>query len=82
VSDEEILGAISTLARRTGVFAEPAGAAAFAGLTKLATGRGLAGKSAAVFVTGSGLKDVAAARRVAGAPIEIDPTLSDVERHL
>ena len=82
VSDEEILGAISTLARRTGVFAEPAGAAAFAGLTRLAAGRALAGKSAAVFVTGSGLKDVAAARRVAGAPIEIDPTLSDVERHL
>jgi len=82
VSDGEILGALSTLAKRTGIFAEPAGAAAFAGLVKLAKEGGLAGRSAAIFITGSGLKDIASARRIAGKPIEIDPTLDAVKEHL
>src|SRR6185369_14559961 len=34
VSDDEIIAAISQLARTTGVFAEPAAAAAFAGFMK------------------------------------------------
>ncbi len=34
VTDDEILAAIPALARGTGVFAEPAGAAAYAGLVK------------------------------------------------
>jgi threonine synthase len=81
VSDAEILDAISTLARLTGIFAEPAGAAAFAGLVKVAKETRLAGKAAAVFVTGNGLKDVASARRIAGKPIEIEPTLDAVKEH-
>ncbi len=36
VSDEEILNAMTILARHTGVFGEPAGVTAFAGLMKLA----------------------------------------------
>ncbi len=82
VSDAAILGAIVELARRTGVFAEPAGAAAFAGLRKLVTAGDLAGKSAAVMITGSGLKDVASARRAIGEPAIIDPTLAAIEEHL
>jgi threonine synthase len=79
VSDEEIIEAIAVMAQRTGVFAEPAGAAPFAGLRKLARSGELAGRSAAVMVTGNGLKDVAAARRAVGGAIEIEPELKAVE---
>ena len=82
VSDAEIIAAITTLARRTGVFAEPAGAAPFAGLLKLAKSGEIEGKSAAVMVTGNGLKDVAAARQAVGKPIEIEPDLKAVRDHL
>lgn len=82
VSDEEIEEAILTMAKRTGVFAEPAGAAPFAGLVKLAATGELPGKSAAVMVTGSGLKDVAAVRKIVQAPIEIEPSLHAVRKHL
>ncbi len=43
VSDAEILSAIPELARKTGVFGEPAGAAAFAGFRKMA-GEGRLGR--------------------------------------
>jgi len=82
VSDDEILGSIAILARRTGVFAEPAGAAPFAGLLKLASSGEIAGKSAAVMVTGNGLKDPSAGRKAAGSPIEIEPDLKEVEKRL
>jgi len=82
VSDQEILDSISLLARRTGVFAEPAGAASFAGLRKLATEGKLKGASAAVVISGNGLKDVASARRAVGDAIPISPSLAEVEKHL
>ena len=82
VSDQSILEAIVFLARHTGVFAEPAGAAAFAGLRALAGTSDLIGRSAAVIITGNGLKDVAAARRAMGEPIVIEPTLKAIEEHL
>ncbi len=82
VTDQEILAAIGELAQRTGVFAEPAGAAPFAGLRRLAREGRLSG-SAAVMVTGNGLKDVAAAQKaIAERPIEIEPSLAAVEEHL
>jgi threonine synthase len=64
VSDEEILAAIPALARGCGVFAEPAGAAAYAGLVK-ALGDGLVrpDERIVVLVTGNGLKDVASAMK-------------------
>ena len=81
VSDQEILDAISELARRTGIFAEPAAAAAYAGFLSLA-GRGSLGrdKRVVVMITGNGLKDIAAARRVAGEPYSIKPNIAEVER--
>ena len=82
VPDVAILDAIAFLARRTGVFAEPAGAAAFAGLRRLAETGDLAGRSAAVMITGNGLKDVASARRAIGEPIVIEPSLSAIEEQL
>lgn len=62
IEDEEILAAIPDLARGAGVFAEPAGAAAYAGLVKAAA-QGLVSRHERIVVlnTGNGLKDVASA---------------------
>ncbi|MBV6397043.1 MAG: Threonine synthase [Anaerolineales bacterium] len=75
VSDKEILRAMSELGAQ-GVFAEPAGAAAYAGLV-CAAAAGVVGSEDPILVlnTGSGLKDVRAAMQaVIEAPI-IEPTL-------
>jgi threonine synthase len=82
VTDEAILDAIVDLARRTGVFAEPAGAAAYAGLLALLETDTLEEQSAAILVTGNGLKDVSATRRIVGAPTLIEPSLRAVEEHM
>jgi threonine synthase len=82
VSDEEILQAISVLGPQ-GVFAEPAGATAYAGLVR-AVKQGLvaAGDPLLVVNTGSGLKDVNTAMgAVAAAPV-IEPTLEEVRKLL
>jgi threonine synthase len=82
LSDQAITNAIGIMARSTGVFAEPAGAAPFAGFLKESSERMLEGRSVAVMVTGNGLKDINTARRVAGRAIEIEPTLAAVKEHL
>lgn len=82
VSDKEILKAIADLGRE-GIFAEPAGAAAYAGLVKAADS-GVVGSEDPVLVlnTGSGLKDVRAAlKAVKKAPV-IEPTLEAVKQLL
>jgi threonine synthase len=84
VSDDEILNAIVELGK-VGVFAEPAGAAAYAGLIKGA-GSGVVGSEDPILVlnTGSGLKDIRAAMSAASSiavPI-IKPTLRAVKRVL
>jgi len=82
VSDEEILKSIAELGR-VGVFAEPAGAAAYAGLVKGAA-TGVVGSEDPILVlnTGSGLKDIRAAMQaVIEAPI-IEPTLEAVKKLL
>jgi len=84
VSDEEILAAIPTLARSSGVFAEPAAAAACAGLIK-AVEQGLVKRENRVVVlaTGSGLKDVAGAMQaIKEQPAIVEPTLEAVRRAL
>ncbi len=75
VSDDEILKAVATLGQ-VGVFAEPAGATAFAGVVR-AAGEGIISPDEPVLVlnTGSGLKDVKAAMRAAGEAPVIEPTL-------
>lgn len=84
VSDDEILKAIAELGT-VGVFAEPAGAAAYAGLIKGA-GSGLVGGEDPILVlnTGSGLKDVGAVMRAVsnGAALIIKPTLKAVKKAL
>jgi threonine synthase len=82
VSDDEIIRSIAELGQM-GVFAEPAGAAAYAGLVK-ATSSGVVRSDDPVLVlnTGSGLKDVRAAMQaVQPAPI-IEPTLEAVKKLL
>lgn len=83
VTDEEILAAMPALAQGCGVFAEPAAAAAYAGLVKAAAD-GQVGPSdrAAVLVTGNGLKDVGAAMKAAGRAVTVKPTLAAVRRAL
>ena len=87
IPDEVILEAIPTLARGSGVFAEPAGAAAYAGVVA-AVARGLVGSSdrVAVLSTGSGLKDVASAMRavtsVGTTPIHVPPDLAALDAAL
>ena len=85
VSDQEILAAIPALARGCGVFAEPAGSAAYAGLVK-AVERGLVrpDERIVVLVSGSGLKDVASAMKsveqVGTRAHRVAPELEDVKR--
>ena len=82
VRDEQILAAIRELGR-AGLFAEPAAAAALAGL-KSAVEQKLVGEgdSALVVLTGSGLKDVPAAARAVPEATIIEPTLQAVEKAL
>jgi threonine synthase len=82
VSDDQILAAIAELGK-VGIFAEPAGATAYAGL-KAALQQGLISSDDPVLVlnTGSGLKDVRAAlQAVPQAPI-IEPTLTALQAAL
>jgi threonine synthase len=62
VTDNDILAAIPALARGAGVFAEPAGAAAYAGLVEAVNLQLVAGDETIVVLnTGNGLKDIAGA---------------------
>jgi threonine synthase len=75
------------MARGSGVFAEPAGATAYAGLIE-AVNRGLISATDEVVVlsTGSGLKDVASAMKAVTAagttPMVVDPTLEALKQEL
>jgi len=82
VEDGQILEAVARLGK-IGVFAEPAGAAAFAGLVQ-ALDQGLINREDPVLVlnTGSGLKDTRAAMAaVRPAPV-IEPTLPALKRYM
>ncbi len=80
VSDSQILQAISVLAEKVGVFAEPAGATALAGLRKLAeAGSCHESETALVMVTGNGLKDIdGAMKAVQQKPVLVENSLEDV----
>ncbi len=80
VSDEEIVAGAQELARRVGVFAEPSGAAPFAGLLRLLReGTIPEGARVALIITGSGLKDPEGALRGLPEPTVIPPELQAVE---
>lgn len=81
VSDAAIAEAGFELASRTGIFGEPAGVAAFAGVLAARTSGAITGaETVCVMVTGSGLKDVRGgtaaappARRVSADPEQFAP---------
>jgi threonine synthase len=81
VTDEQILEAMRSLGRLTGIFAEPAGAAPLAGMLKmLGEGRLNSQDRVVVVVTGNGLKDVASAIKAAGTPHRIDPDVGELKQ--
>ena len=72
VSDEEILAAEKALARLTGVFAEPSGAASYAGLLHLLhEGKIDRDERVVLLVTGSGLKSIDAVVEAAGSVVPV-----------
>ncbi len=85
VSDEEILAAIPIMARGCGVFGEPAGAAAFAGLVKAVDKRLVSANDRIVVLnTGNGLKDIASALKsvelTGTKPYHVEPNLADLRQ--
>jgi len=81
VTDEEILAAQAQLAGRTGIFTEPAGATALAGLVKLQAGPARLGSSGPVVIlaTGHGLKDVEAPLSRISIPPAVEPILATLQ---
>ena len=84
VSDHQILDAISNLAKKVGVLAEPAGAAAMAGLYKFAQqGKISSQQTAVVMVTGNGLKDIDGVMKAVDRKlVEVENALEDVAEKL
>jgi threonine synthase len=83
VSDDEIVQAVVRLARLTGVFAEPAAAAALAGLERALAERLIDGDERVVLlITGTGLKDVPAAERAVTIPNPVAPDLTALAAYL
>ena len=80
VSDDEIISAIAKLGK-VGIFAEPAGAASFAGLVKaVETGTIKSDEPVMVINTGSGLKDIRAAMQAIQEPTIIEPNLNALKK--
>jgi len=83
VTDEEILGAYRDLARYEGIFCEPASAASFAGVRKMAAaGRLDPGATIVCVLTGHGLKDPDAAQRLASPPHLAGPSATELRAAL
>lgn len=80
VSDDEILDAMRLLGKTEGVFGEPAGVTATAGV-KAAVASGIIkpNESVTVVSTGSGLKDVKNAMLAAGEPFQCEPDIKALE---
>ncbi len=74
VTDDEITDAMKATGRLAGIFAEPAAAAAVAGVKRART-EGIITQYADTLavITGNGLKDIKTAMATAGKPKEVDP---------
>ncbi len=83
VSDNDILSASSFLSKNTGIFTEPASAAAFAGFLDHKK-RNLIPKASTnvVLLTGSGLKDLNAVQSLFEIPQPVKPDIDSVEMFL
>ncbi|MEM1566205.1 MAG: threonine synthase [Candidatus Bathyarchaeia archaeon] len=81
VTDDEIVKAQKLLARKEGIFIEPASAASIAGLKKLVENGDVDSDEIIVCVaTGHGLKDPEAAVRACEGVIEIEPSLEALRK--
>ncbi|MFA5972825.1 MAG: threonine synthase [Lentimicrobiaceae bacterium] len=83
VSDDDILRASSILSKNTGIFTEPAAAAAFAGFIDYKN-RFLIPKASTnvVLLTGSGLKDLNAVQPLFEIPLPVSPEMTSVDKFL
>lgn len=83
LTDAEILASIPQLAQSAGVFGEPAGVAGVAGVRR-AVEQGIIhrSESAAIIMTGNGLKDIQSAMRAAGTATRINPRMEDLREAL
>ncbi len=83
VTDPEIIAAIPKLARLTGVFAEPACAAVYAGAQRAVELGLLHGdERVALLLTGNGLKDVKRAQESVAGGVRVAPDLAAIHRAL
>jgi threonine synthase len=83
VDDAEIVAAIPTLARSTGVFAEPAAAAVYAGAQRAVQSKLIdPDESTVLLVTGSGLKDVKRAQQAVSGGLRVPPDAGVIRRRL
>ena len=83
VSDNSILEASSILSKNTGIFAEPAAAAAFAGLLSYQNNNKLDRESKnVVLLTGSGLKDLKSVQSLIKMPESIEPSIDNLKKLL
>lgn len=81
VSDAEILQASVKLSRSTGIFAEPAAVAAFAGMLKYKSKELIpANSNNVVLLTGSGLKDLKFVQPAVNLPAPIQPEISELDK--
>ena len=81
VSDAQIMEASLMLSQSTGLFTEPASAAAYAGLLTYESSNNLPENSNnVVLLTGSGLKDLKAVSSVIEMPNAIEPTIDELKK--
>ncbi len=82
-TDQQIMDAVRLTGRLSGVFAEPAGATAVAGIA-VARVRGIlhSNSNVVAMITGNGLKDVAGALKAVGEPHDIEPAIEAMEKVL
>ena len=82
-TDREIVSAQRLLARKEGIFVEPASAASIAGLRKLIKkGEVDHNESVICVATGHGLKDPETAMKACRKVVEIEPSLGALENEL
>lgn len=83
VSDVEIIQAIPVLARLSGVFAEPAAAASFAGAQRaVQSGFIRPDERVALLITGSGLKDIKRAQESVAGGLRVPPDVNAIREAL
>ncbi|NQU34261.1 MAG: threonine synthase [Bacteroidetes bacterium] len=81
VSDAQIMEASLLLSQSTGLFTEPAAAAAYAGLLTYESSNNLSENSNnVVLLTGSGLKDLKAVSSVIEMPNAIEPIIDELKK--